>query len=470
MQMSDGSKKVMDIVRAPVVNFIESDNETFEQLIELLGNKSFSPIHIQDDYSINYYGDPVNFRHTLGGKDGNVRNFSITIQNHYFKLMMDWSSQENETHWDVVFEDEPVDSQDPPQGLFGAMVEISGTWATQPDLGKGGTGDYSWQCTASGYCTLGDIWESNMDLTYWFDVSTLDNDVTMYIRVVDSNTYYLSTIDCGANTVNFQYCDSGCTTLKTWDLPFTIEIDEYYEFRIIAQGSRFDVYVNNERIGTVFDDHLVTGKGGLGGIVSSGTIDFDDITFKHAKSVVIQLPVGAYDISKIRMQSTIRSDDDVNADGTSRIVIAPDDPIEFRQTAIDGEGFNQPDGGEVKVWDTMGSVTESDWRRVYRLDRKFVGSVVIDNRMIRLIYERTTTQIKLCVYSDEAWEELTFLPDWSSLTFENVDFGIIELERYYVTLRELSYYETSAGFDSVWTDYTIRSGSPMVHIENRRAL
>jgi DNA integrity scanning protein DisA with diadenylate cyclase activity len=94
LQMSDGIKRITNVTRAPVINFVESDHEKFAQIKELLSNSSFSPIQISDDYSVDYYGDPVNFRHTLGGKDGNVRKFSITVQNDYWKLMMDWTSKE----------------------------------------------------------------------------------------------------------------------------------------------------------------------------------------------------------------------------------------------------------------------------------------------------------------------------------------------------------------------------------------
>ena len=460
LQMADGVKRVTDIIRAPVINFIESDHEKFEQIIELLGNESFSPIQVFDDYSVNYYGDPVNFRHTLSGKDGKPRKFSITVQNDYWKLMMDWTSKESETFWDFVVEEEPIDTDDPPTGI----TESSGTWVVVPDTGRGGVGDYSWQCSGTGTCEIGELWLGDIELSYYFDVSSITNDVTITFKYLDSNNYYIATIDSGLSELTFEYNDSGLTTINNWVLPFTIEVDEYYEFRVVVHGNKVKLYVGGFFIGSAPIEKLISGTVRFGAIVSTGTVDFDDISLEVDKSVAIYTPVGAYDIGELRMPDTTRLNDDTFSDGIGRMIIAPDDPVEFRQ---EGSVYG---GGEVKVFDTMNSASESDWIRVYKADRKFVGDIIISNGLIRLRYEKDTTQIITGVYTNTSWEEITFQPDWSSLPLENIKAQITELSRYYVTLREASYYETTAGFDMVWTDYTIRTGSPMIHIENRRAL
>jgi hypothetical protein len=360
--------------------------------------------------------------------------------------------------------DEPQDSQDPPANDWYVIDEVSGTWVTNPNTGREGTNDYSWRCSASGLCWIGDLWISNIDFSYYFSTTNLTSDVRIYVRVIDTDTYYRATLDCTTNVVTFDYYDGSGTTIGTWDLPFTIKTDIYYEFRVVAQGSKFEVYIGGYLIGTRVHEKIVSGKVGFVGTRSTGTIDFDDITLKSPKSIALYTPVGAYDLDELRMADTDRLNDDTFSDGESVMIIDPDDPVEFRQTgSVIG-------GGEVKVFDDMQSASESDWIRVYALDHNFVGDLVISNGLIRLAYGSDTTQIKLSVYSNSSWEELTFLPDWSSLTIENISYGITKLERYYVTFREASYYQSTTGFDMVWTDYTIRTGSPMIHIENRRAL
>ena len=109
---------------------------------------------------------------------------------------------------------------------------------------------------------------------------------------------------------------------------------------------------------------------------------------------------------------------------------------------------------------------------MYDPKRKFDGKIVVENGLIRLSFAGQTyiKSFTLSVYSDGSWEDVSFNPVWSSLTFENIDYGIKTLKKHMVVVREAGYYQTGAGMDITWTDYTIRSGSAMMNVENRRAL
>ena len=706
MQMSDGVKRVTDIVRAPVVNFNEEDNETFEQIVEMLGTKSFSPILIQDDYSVMVYGDPVNFRHTLGGKDGNLRKFSITVQNHYWRLMMDWTSIEFNTHWDSLFDLDFTTGTDQitAEGTSDVVDTArffaqSGGWvfAASPDHYYC-NGDSGWNqllVIGSDTSLYPPISDAKVTITINF-TSGASGEWGIAIRHVmdnsDNGYGYSFTADIATDEYYFHRHDGATRTLlETWSAGFDLLHTGVYDLEVVCRGGRFDCYAENDEgymvfVGTAYDDNYVSGYFGFS---AETTLQgyFEDFNMEVTKSVVLQLPTDAYDMDQIVMSSNSRLNDNETSDGTNKMIVAPFQPVLFRQ---DVAALGDPSGGEVKVFDSMGEnglldylefhanlnegtgtdvndssphdrtvteynitgtewttsyttgaktaldmsasnvrfevamdgedlddhgwtiggwfkrdsygtghgiwhlydsatltmdmtidsadrvqltiygtggngiwrtasdtfestewyfivitwtgvltddpiiyangevmawattgtitgdvydvdkavfgtnsvidfdgdlddvfiystvldsarigylyenmptlIYEDSWRRVFALDHKFVGDIIISNGLIRLKYEKDTTQIITGVYSNTTWEEIDFLPDWSSLTLENIKAQITELMRYSVTLREACYYETTTGFDMVWTDYTIRTGSPMMHIENRRAL
>ena len=217
-------------------------------------------------------------------------------------------------------------------------------------------------------------------------------------------------------------------------------------------------------IETVTDDVY---KAGWFGCCAEGTGHYIyNFTLDFHRSTSIILPVNAYDYNQIRMYASDQLDDDELLTATSRKVVSSSNPIMFRLPS-----YSSDTSTEVRVWDNMNEALQADWERVYHTDHKFTGDIIIDNGLIRINLDVTSTgEFKLQVYSNGSWENITFDPAWSSLTFDNVDYGFTLLTKHQVILREASYYETSAGFDMVWTDYTITSGSPMVQIENRRAL
>lgn len=353
IQRFDGSKKTVDVSRSHVIGVLENDN--YKQLLELLSNKKFSPIRVQDDYSIDIYGDPINLRHTLAGKDGNVRKLSITMQNNYHRLLMDWTSEEIETHWDTIIENEPIGADDPPIDF----TEISGDWDTSPNTGRDGSGDYSLKNYGTGNIYIGNFWLSDVSIDSWILFTILDVDAALIVRYNDEDNYYKLRINSSTGDLDFVKREGGTDMMmKTWSAVATLEVDTYYNFGIKAVGNRFEAWWGGILIGTVVDPDwtFITGAPGIRGERTSGFLNFDDITVEHLKPIILQFPVGAYDINAMLMYATTRLDDDITADGSIKLTLDPSKPIEFKQTADD------PSGGEVKVWDTMGS--DGDWDRL----------------------------------------------------------------------------------------------------------
>jgi len=63
--------------------------------------------------------------------------------------------------------------------------------------------------------------------------------------------------------------------------------------------------------------------------------------------------------------------------------------------------------GDVELWDTMGSATESDWQRVLDEDHVFAGDAVVQNGLFRLyIDEGITLGLKLYYWTGAAWAQV----------------------------------------------------------------
>lgn len=283
--------------------------------------------------------------------------------------------------------------------------------------------------------------------------------------------FYRLLIDPEDDEVRFEYVSGvpATTVLETWSK--TLTNATYYTLMVVARGNRFDCYIDGEHLHPpVFDDRLVCGYYGL--MAVSDTCRFDNLMVKQIKPVGVWTPVGMYDINQMVIAGSGILDDDTVVEGSIKTIIDPTNPVKFRQVNTDGSGLNESVSIDVKVWDTMRSAVESNWVKADAIDHPFEGDMVIDNGLIRLSFAGQTyiKSFTMSVYSDGSWEDVSFNPSWSSLDFENVDYGITVLEKHRVTVREAGYHQTGTGMDITWTDYTIRSGSAMMYIENRRAL
>jgi len=74
------------------------------------------------------------------------------------------------------------------------------------------------------------------------------------------------------------------------------------------------------------------------------------------------------------------------------------------------------DNGEVKIWDEMGELLESDWIKVFSEDHEFTGKAVIQNGLYRVIIDTSTEYISLYRYST-IWEKID---DFTADTFNHI--------------------------------------------------
>jgi hypothetical protein len=93
------------------------------------------------------------------------------------------------------------------------------------------------------------------------------------------------------------------------------------------------------------------------------------------------------------------------AETTERVVISdgitvniPDSGFSYRQPPAD------KGKGDAKVYDQMGTATESDWHRVYSNDHDYAGDMVIENGLIRLIIDEAANNgLKLYHWTGSAY-------------------------------------------------------------------
>lgn len=140
------------------------------------------------------------------------------------------------------------------------------------------------------------------------------------------------------DTVTFyKWSGAGITALRQWS--YTTSATTYYTIMLVAQGNKFDCYIEGEYLGTVFDDTYRVGYIGVsaGGISSR----FDNFKMEIVKPVTVSLPVGAYGYNQIRMATTERMNDDICISGISRTVVAPDNPITFKEWSYFPENKRQ---------------------------------------------------------------------------------------------------------------------------------
>lgn len=88
------------------------------------------------------------------------------------------------------------------------------------------------------------------------------------------DTYYIFAIMTGRQQMEIWSRVAGAYTDEL-DIGFASEIGEDYTFKVVAEGSDFTIYIDDELIGEWSDDKLETGKVGVR--TYSSTSHFDDI-------------------------------------------------------------------------------------------------------------------------------------------------------------------------------------------------
>lgn len=72
------------------------------------------------------------------------------------------------------------------------------------------------------------------------------------------------------------------------------------------------------------------------------------------------------------------------------------------------------DNGEVKIWDEMGEVSESDWVKVFLKEHEFTGDIVIQNGLYRIQLDAATEYMAVYRWNSTVW---TKIDDFTCGTF-----------------------------------------------------
>jgi len=124
--------------------------------------------------------------------------------------------------------------------------------------------------------------------------------------------------------------------------------------------------------------------------------------------------------------------------------------------------------GDVKVWDTLGSSNESDWQRVFDPDHQFVGDCMIENGLIRVWCQPTSTS--LCLWDGTSFVDRTgVLEGFETINGVRTAYGWIldkieTLSPEKVTFRLKHVVEGSTHR----LECTVRRGSYLIEIEPNR--
>ncbi len=331
------------------------NESTAEELRELLNNKSF---HILDFSSgIENIGGLYSLISGSVDQKGGQPYYTMNIkaEGKFTKYKWIIDAEEITTDWDTIatepFTEGGADN-DFNEGNEATLDSgytwraVDGDWRVDGaddylkcdvDSGNSNTCVFVAKAIATGYYPpIADV-EVQAEIT----LNSINNELGLSIRnqnisaTANGHGYVFSMNEFADECYFIRNTGASTTTLKTWiDHGIDFAYGTTYTIKVIAQGNRFDCYIDDNDgnltfIGTVFDDYYKTGYHGLHAITNVG--HFDDFSLSHAKPIVVRPYVGAYDYNQIRMPVTTRLNDDIHADGLSRTIIAPDNPIEFQQ-------------------------------------------------------------------------------------------------------------------------------------------
>lgn len=85
-------------------------------------------------------------------------------------------------------------------------------------------------------------------------------------------------------------------------------------------------------------------------------------------------------------------------------------------------GTDEVNVGECGVWDTMDSVNEVDWIKIFNIDHVFVGNCIIQNNFLRINISKTyvTEAIKLYAFVNSAWLYVRYIDFWNCLKYKRI--------------------------------------------------
>ena len=126
--------------------------------------------------------------------------------------------------------------------------------------------------------------------------------------------------------------------------------------------------------------------------------------------------------------------------------------------------------GEVELWDTNGSETETDWQRVFDEDHSFTGDAVIQNGLVRFRpFEGVNEKFKGYHWTGAAWnDDLNLRYHHSGWGYE-ITYAymhkIVSISPDQVVI-QVKTSESTLTNNFVQADYTLERGSYILHCDN----
>ena len=358
-----------------------------------------------------------------------------------------------ETSWDE-YGTEDFDDQDATDNMPNAILTLADFY----DLGAG---DYALRLNATNeHWDFGYHWMNTFTLTWQFRQASGSSSTWasyMFWRYNSAASSYSLYVNDDPLKITVR---RGTTNLRVLQTKDAFDTAVFHTIKLEVQGSRIDIYWNGECLtkkNPIIDPTFNSGYIRFTA-ADTQTIYINNVTFEVLKPVAILLPPNAAELNRFR-DCTIEGDD-----GNMHKLISARQPINFDEKTVTPS--NLPGGNEVKF-------TVSG-KRYYDISHELNAEFVISNGLVRLTVNPTLSNpnFKLGCYDTiaDTWVDIEFIPAWSGLTISKHAYIILKLERYVAVLREVTFYKTARIYDTIWTDYTIRSGSPLVRIENKRTM
>ena len=352
------------------LTFTVKNPQTAEELEELFANHEFNVVTVTDFYITKYNGI---YNLTKG-------NISLDAGTNWYTGTI-WL----ENHSDVVrtsFLQEVFDNDfenlQPETSTFGSLIngvaEV-GTWGT---IGSG------FGCTVDdtvNIYSIGYEWWNSIDFKATITLVTgMSNEQAgLLINYIDPSNYYMLATEYD-NTWTVWKQVSGVWT-QLFSHPFTFVQDIPYDARVIYSAGKFDLFVENIHIGTIYDYDILAGQCAVLDIKDSNI--FTNVEVTQYIPPTLNIPAGFNNYKHPKLNRNMWT-----KDGTLQSYINIDEaPINKTYTS-------RLNIGDVNVWDTIDndfSQTYVDpqplkWQRVYNINHTFKGQMYIENGLFGILY------------------------------------------------------------------------------------
>lgn len=322
---------------APVED--EDDQQTFR---ELFGNNSYSVIDLASSYDDKLSGlyQLTNGDIRQGSEEWSELRLSIDGKYSFYNWIVD--GKEIETDWDVLCDVTFSNSDSGNEDSHTSLQDEDGNdWHCLLGDWTANSG-YLYCDNDSGinHCVLNKPYLSDVIVEAELYGDTGDKPA-LSVRMINkgSGTYgygYSMYINIGSGTISFHRWDDSDNVLQTF-VGYSWTSATYYEAKLIARGNRFDCFVEDDNdalryVGTVYDDKYPVGYAGVSNRGSGIDGRAKNIKISYAKPNAINLPIGSHTINQIVMPTTGKLNDNIVSTGYSKQVIAPQNPVKFKQS------------------------------------------------------------------------------------------------------------------------------------------